>query len=161
MKRITLISCLLLSFATASAQSSAQPKTSVLKDVNGQAFRLTDYKGRVLLVNFWATWCAPCRTEIPDLIQLQRKYRKQGLRIVGLTYPPQKLSEVKRFVRALGINYRVALGTKANKLTLTPSGNLPVTVVIDREGVVRNVIEGIMYLDEFEEKVKPLLSHQR
>jgi thiol-disulfide isomerase/thioredoxin len=118
---------------------------------------LSDYKGKVVLINFWATWCPPCRQEIPDLIKIQRQYRNKGLQIVGITYPPEQLSEVRRFARKLRLNYPVAIGTKESKALFTSSETLPVTVVIDREGVVRDVIEGIMYADEFDQKVKPLL----
>lgn len=141
----------------------AQPKQApsfTLRDTNGQSFSLDDYKGNIVLLNFWATWCAPCKTEIPDLVKWQRQYQKQGLRIIGITYPPEKLAEVRRFIRALKVNYRVAIGTEATKVSFTASETLPLTVVIDREGAVRDVIEGIMYSDEFDQKVKPLLAAQ-
>jgi thiol-disulfide isomerase/thioredoxin len=144
--------------ALVSVPAAAQPSTSLaLKDTHGRTFRLSDYKGKVVLLNFWATWCLPCRMEIPDLIKWQRQYRDQGLRIIGITYPPQNMSEVRHFIRKLRINYRVALGTKADKALFSPSDTLPMTVVIDRHGVVRALIEGIMYSDEFDQKVKPLL----
>src|SRR5688572_26656151 len=81
----------------------AQPKQApsfTLWDTNGQSFRLDDYKGNIVLLNFWATWCAPCKTEIPDLVKWQRQYQEQGLRIIGITYPPEKIAEVRRFIRA-------------------------------------------------------------
>ena len=157
-----VLPALLLLFASVlgSAQSS-QPVGLRLKDINGRTLSLADYKGKVLLLNFWATWCIPCRTEIPDLIKLQRQHRNQGLRIVGITYPPESISEVRRFARKLRMNYPIALGTRKTKSQFTPSETLPMTVVIDREGIVREVIEGIMYSDEFDQKVKPLLLAQR
>ena len=157
MRKILRTVLLLLVSVSASAQSSPQVALR-LKDINGRTFSLADYKGKVLLVNFWATWCIPCRTEIPDLIKLQRQNRNQGLRIVGITYPPESISEVRRFARQLKMNYPVALGTNETKSLFTPSETLPMTLVIDREGIVRDVIEGIMYADEFDLKVKPLLS---
>jgi thiol-disulfide isomerase/thioredoxin len=161
MKTINVIALLFLFSVSSFAQSSPRRTALALKDINGRTFRLSDYKGKVLLLNFWATWCPPCRTEIPDLIKMQTEYRDQGLRIVGITYPPEKSSEVRRYVRSAKMNYHVAIGTKANKTLFTRSETLPMTVVIDREGVVRDVIEGIMYADEFEQKVKPLLSSKR
>lgn len=160
MKRSVLVLLFLLTPAVAIAQGREAPPLP-LRDIKGRSFSLADYKGKVVLLNFWATWCIPCRTEIPDLIKMQRQYRKNGLRIIGITYPPEKLSEVRRFGRALKINYRVAIGTKATKALFTASETLPMTVVVDRQGVVREVIEGIMYSDEFEEKVKPLLFLKR
>src|SRR5215216_1058957 len=143
--------------AVASAQSSSTAPALALKDVRGRRLRLSDYKGDVVLINFWATWCPPSQSEIPDLIKMQRHYRNQGLRIIGITYPPQKVSEVQRFARALKINYRVAIGTEDTKDLFTSSQTLPMTVVVDRNGSVREVIEGVMYPDEFDQKVKPLL----
>jgi len=156
MRWLTLTSVLLLFSGSAVAQSSQQPALS-LKDLHGRQLRLADYKGKVVLINFWATWCVPCRTEVPELIKMQSQYRAQGLRIIGIAYPPEKISEVRRFVRRLRMNYRVAIGTKATKALFTSSETLPMTIVIDREGAVREVIEGIMYADEFDQKVRPLL----
>mgnify|MGYP003694765317 CR=1 FL=1 len=85
-------------------------------------------KEKVVLVNFWATWCPPCRKEIPDLIRMQRDYRTKGLRIIGITYPPQTAAEVRRFAKRLRMNYPVVVGTKATKSRFTSSETLPVTV---------------------------------
>jgi len=157
MKAFNLTALLLVFSVATFAQSSSQPTDLTLRDIHGRSFRLSEFKGKVVLVNFWATWCIPCRTEIPDLITLQRQYRHQGLQIIGITYPPEKLSEVRSFAQKLRMNYPVARGTKATKALFTSSETLPMTVVIDRERTIRDVIEGIMYADEFEERVKPLL----
>ena len=138
-----------------SAQQKA-PNLS-LKDINGKTIKLADLRGKVVLPNFWATWCAPCRTEIPDLIKKRLEYRRRGLHIVGITYPPERITEVRQFARELKINYPVAIGSKETKQAFTSSETLPLTVIIDRQGMIRGIIEGIMYSDEFEEKVKPLL----
>lgn len=138
---------------------SAQQKTPnlTLKDLNGHTVRLADLRGRVVLLNFWATWCVPCQAEIPDLIKHQQRYRARGLRIVGITYPPERMSEVRGFTRRLRINYPVVIGAKETRQTFTSSETLPLTVIIDRAGNIRGIIEGVMYPDEFDEKVKPLL----
>ena len=152
--------CSLLLMVFGAIEVSAQQKMPdlSLKDINGKIFKLADLRGKVVLLNFWATWCVPCRTEIPDLVKKQRDYRANGLQIVGITYPPEKMNEVRRFARELKINYPVAIGTKETKREFTSSETLPLTVIIDREGTIRGTIEGIMYSDEFDEKVKPLLS---
>lgn len=156
MKKVLTAIVFLLASISAVAQTERRPDLR-LKSINGRTITIDSYKGRVLLINFWATWCIPCRAEIPDLIKKQRQYRNQALRILGITYPPERLSEVRRFARRLRMNYPVAIGTKATKARFTASDTLPMTIVIDREGTVREVIEGIMYADEFDQKVKPLL----
>jgi peroxiredoxin len=148
---------LLCAPAAAEAQNLTHPQLTV-KDISGRVIRLSDYRGKVLLVNFWATWCPPCGAEIPDLIRLQRDYRKRGLRVIGVTYPPQKLAEVRRFVRRAKMNYPVALGTKSTKLVFTSNETLPLTIVIGKDGRVREIIEGILLPQEFEQKIKPLLN---
>lgn len=147
---------LVLSFGVF-AQAPAKAPPLRLRNLAGHTFRLDHYKGKVVLVNFWATWCPPCRTEIPELIRWQREYRNRGLQVIGITYPPQRRSEVLRFIRKTRVNYPVAMGTKATKLLFTPSETLPITFVIDSEGNMRNVIEGVVFQDEFDQKIKPLL----
>ena len=131
--------------------------TLVLKDIRGRTVRLSDYKGKVVLLNFWATWCPPCRAEMPDFIKMQREYRSKGLQVIGITYPPQEIEEVRQFVRKLGVNYPIALGTKETKTLFDETETLPVTIVIDRQGNVRERIEGILLPVEVEQKIKPLL----
>lgn len=156
MKAIILTSLLLLIPGFAKAQTTQAPSL-VLRDINGRSLRLSDYKGKVVLLNFWATWCPPCRAEIPELIKWQREYRARGLRVIGVTYPPQKLSEVGRFVRREKLNYRVGLGTKKMKLLFTESETLPLSIVIGKDGRIQDIIEGILLPQEFEQKIKPLL----
>jgi peroxiredoxin len=155
-RRLLVLVVVLAGVVHASAQQKA-PDVS-LKDVNGKTVTLSDFRGKVVLLNFWATWCTPCRTEIPDLVKKQRKYQSRGLQIVGITYPAEDVSEVRRFMRELKINYPVLLGSKETKHAFTTSETLPLTVIIDGEGKIRGMIEGIMYPDEFDEKVRSLLA---
>jgi thiol-disulfide isomerase/thioredoxin len=155
-KKIFLATLFLFAPIVALGQES-RPTQLTLKDIQGRYIRLSDYQGKVVLVNFWATWCPPCRMEIPDLIRLQREYRGRGLQVIGVTYPPQKLAEVRRFVRREKVNYPVGLGTKATKLLFTTSETLPITIVIGTDGRIRDIIEGILLPEEFEQKIKPLL----
>ena len=109
-----------------------------------------------MLLNFWATWCPPCRAEVPDLVKWQREYGS-GLQVIGVTYPPTNRAEVRRFVRRFHVNYPVLLGTKETKALFIEGETLPITIVLDREGNIRERIEGILLPEEFEEKIKPLL----
>jgi thiol-disulfide isomerase/thioredoxin len=156
MNKILLAALILFAPIVALGQDS-RPVPLTLKDIQGRRIRLSDYRGKVVLVNFWATWCPPCRAEIPDLIRLQREYGSRGLQVIGVTYPPQKLAEVRRFVQKAKVNYPIGLGTNEMKLLFTKSEELPVTIVIGTDGRIRDIIEGILLADEFEQKIKPLL----
>jgi len=142
------------------AQTSRPAPTLSLKTIDGHIFNLEDYKGKVVLLNFWATWCPPCRQEIPDLIKYQRAYSRQ-LQVIGVTYPPENLSRVRQFARRMRMNYPIVVGTKETKIRFTSTETLPITVIVDTQGNLRDVIEGILYPDEFDEKVKTLLSSTR
>ena len=155
-KIILLVALMLFVNAACLGQDSA-PMEMTLKDIQGRYVRLSDYRGKVVLINFWATWCPPCRKEIPDLVKLQRDYGSRGLQVIGVTYPPQKLAEVRRFVQRTKMNYPVALGTKETKFLFSSTETLPLTIVIGTDGTIRDIIEGILLPEEFEQKIKPLL----
>ena len=155
--RVSVVLALITLPAMAYAQSVQRAPSLVLKDIQGRTFRLNDYRGKVVLLNFWATWCPPCRAEIPELVKWQREYKELGLQVIGITYPPRKLSTVRRFARRLKVNYPIALGTKATKSLFEAGETLPITVFIDKEGNVCEVIRGILFAEEFEQKIKPLL----
>lgn len=153
-----IIAVLFLVVPVIARGQDSQPAQFTLKDIQGRYIRLSDYRGKVVLVNFWATWCPPCRKEIPDLVKLQRDYGSRGLQVIGVTYPPQTLAEVRRFVSQAKMNYPVALGTKETKSLFTESETLPITIVIGTDGRIRDIIEGILLPEEFEQKIKPLLN---
>jgi len=152
---LILIFALLIVFSPAVVVGQAPQFT--LKDINGRTVRLRAYRGKVVLINFWATWCPPCRAEMPDLIKLQRQYAGQGLQIIGITYPPENKTRVRRFARSLKVNYPIVLGTSQIKARFSAEETLPLTVVIGRDGKVNDIISGILLRQEFDEKIKPLL----
>jgi thiol-disulfide isomerase/thioredoxin len=150
---------IVFSCATVVAQEALAPQFS-MKDVNGRTVQLRAYRGKVVLINFWATWCPPCRAEMPDLVRLQREHAEQGLQIIGITYPPERKTRVQRFARSLKVNYPIILGTRQLKARFSSEETLPLTVVIDRDGKVKDIISGILLREEFEEKIKPLLNRE-
>lgn len=161
MRRIFIVLLLLAVLPSgAFSQEARKAPPLVLKDLRGRTVRLSDYRGKVVLLNFWATWCPPCRAEVPDLVRWQREYKARGLRVLGVTYPPTDRAGVRRFVRRFRLNYPVLLGSRDTRTLFYGGETLPVTVMIDREGNVRELIEGILLPEEFEEKVKPLLREE-
>ncbi len=156
LKAIALLMMFALPPSGALGQTRKAPALE-LKDLRGRAHRLEDFRGKVVLLNFWATWCPPCRAEVPDLVRWQREHGKAGLQVIGVTHPPTDRAQVRRFLRRHKVTYPVLLGTQATKALFAESETLPVTVVIDREGNVRELIEGILLPEEFDEKIKPLL----
>ena len=158
MKRVLSIAILLFTLTVAGlTQTASQSASLKLVDLQGRPLSLETYRGKIILLNFWATWCPPCRAEMPDLIKYQEQYQSQGLQIIGITYPPEEPSNVRRFTKDMGVNYPVAIGTEGTKSSFSQDEALPMTVVIDREGKVLDVIKGILLPEEFDEKIKPLL----
>lgn len=161
MRNLLLAFFLLITPAVTLAQSPRPAPRVALRDLKGRTVRLSDFKGKVVLLNFWATWCPPCRAEIPELIKWQREYGSKGLQIVGVTYPPTNRRKVRSFLRAFKVSYPVLWGDKKTKALFDAGETLPFSVVIDHEGKVRENIEGIVLPEEFDEKVKPLLRPQQ
>jgi thiol-disulfide isomerase/thioredoxin len=128
-----------------------------LKNTRGRAVRLSDYRGKVVLVNFWATWCAPCLAEMPELVKLQKEYRAQGLQIIGIAHPTDEALEVKKAIKRLRVSYPVLFGDGKTLASFEVADVLPVTAVVDCEGKTRSRITGILTPEEFDEQIKPLL----
>ncbi len=127
-----------------------------LTSLDNQRIDLTGMRGRVVLLNFWATWCAPCQVEMPRFIEWQSKYQGDGLSIVGVSMDDDT-GPVKSFVEKRGLNYPVVLGDE--KLGLAYGGvlGLPVTYLIDRQGIVRGRYEGETHLAAMETRIRGLL----
>ncbi len=138
------------------AGGQAAPEFS-LKDLKGKRTRLGDYKGKVVLVNIWATWCAPCKAEMPELVRWQNEYKDRGLQIIGVTFQPYRAVDVREAIRRFKINYPILLDTGEATDLYGLIDVLPLTIVIDRDGNIRARIKGIIDAEEFEQKIKPLL----
>lgn len=94
---------------------------------------------------------------MPDLVKWQQEYKGKGLQVIGVTYPPEELTEVREFIKSIGVNNPVALGEEQTKAMFDKGETLPVTMEIDKKGMVREVMQGIIFPEEFEQKVEPLL----
>lgn len=131
------------------------PQFSLI-DLNGRKLELADHKGKVVLLDFWATWCGPCRIEIPGLVRLQERYRDQGLMIIGIALDDSP-EPVREFYREYRMNYPVAMGDE--RITTLYGGilGLPTTFLIGRDGRIHAKHMGATDVSVFEEEVKELL----
>ena len=132
-----------------------------LKDANGQTVRLSDYRGKVVLLDFWATWCGPCKIEIPWFQEFERQNKDKGFAVIGVAMDDDGWDVVKPFAQQRGINYRLVLGNDKVSDLYGGLDALPTTLLIDRDGNVAAVHIGLSGRNEFEDGIQELLSAPR
>jgi peroxiredoxin len=129
-----------------------------LTTLDGRSKKLSDYRGKVVLLNFWATWCAPCRVEMPTLVDLYNKYHAQGLEIIGVSLDDGRQERVARFVSEMKINYPILLGNQSVADLYGGGRLLPQSVFITRDGEILQTMIGMRDRKEFEAAIEELLS---
>jgi peroxiredoxin len=128
-----------------------------LKDADGRTVRLSDYRGKVVLLDFWATWCGPCKYEIPWFMDLERRQKDRGFAVLGVSMDDDGWEIVKPFIAQLGVNYRILVGTDETAQLYGGIDALPTTFLIDREGKIAFVHVGLGNRRDFEDGVEQLL----
>jgi thiol-disulfide isomerase/thioredoxin len=131
-----------------------------LRDVNGALVSSEQFKGKVVVVDFWATWCGPCRSEIPGYVALQKKYAKDGLVIVGMATNDEGPETVRKFIEAHGINYQIVIGEESVAAAFggfEGIQGIPTTFIVNRAGQIVDRKVGAMEASEYERLVLGVL----
>ena len=127
------------------------------KDSKGIPITLADYKGKVVLLNFWATWCHGCVQEMPWFMEFQDKYRSEGLAVIGVSMDDDGWKSVKPFLQEHKINYRIVVATFESAKQFGVDKGMPVSVLIDRTGKIADLHPGKVDKDAFEGEIQTLL----
>lgn len=168
--RCCLLSLLLLPFSAPSPaqDSDSQPTIRFVRNpdpapdfklstLDGQPLTLARSRGKVILLNFWATWCGPCRAEIPDLVELQKTY-KDNLQVIGLVVDADDEADIKKFAAQFSINYPVAIASDEVRVQYGGIGALPTSFVVDQQGRVVQKHEGLRDPLLYEAEIRALLN---
>jgi peroxiredoxin len=160
-KNLTLGLLVSMMAATSLASSSLEGRAApdfALKSSTGENLRLSEYRGEVVMVNFWATWCGPCRQEMPLLDELYQRYQRVGFNLLGVNIDDDS-RRAMQMISELGVNFPVLFDARKEVSKLYEVEAMPVTVLIDREGNVRFVHHGYKpgYEDKYLDEVRSLL----
>jgi len=128
-----------------------------LPAIDGRNLKLSDFKGKVVILDFWATWCPPCRRGIPDLIALKRKYGMRGFEIIGVSVDQDTKSDVVPFVRDYGINYPVVYADQSVTERYGGINSIPTSFIIDADGKIVASFTGLTEMSVYEDHIRKLL----
>ena len=131
-----------------------------VRDLNGVMVNSEQLRGKVVVLDFWATWCGPCRMEIPGYVDLIRKYGKEGLVVVGVSVDQGGPDVVKPFASKMGINYTLAMSDDAIQMAFGGTEILPTTFIIDRAGQIRDRKIGAVEPADYEKRVLAVLKEK-
>lgn len=143
--------------------SCAKTKPSIdfsLKDSTGKVQRLSDYHGKVVLVNFWATWCAPCKIEIPWFVEFQSKYRGADFAVLGISMDEDGWDSVRPYMSDHKFNYPIVIGSDAVGKLFGQIDDLPTTFLVDRDGQIVKKHVGLISKGNYEDEISTLLKGQ-
>lgn len=133
-----------------------------LTDSNGKTVHLSDYRGKVVLLDFWATWCGPCKIEIPWFMEFEQQLKGRGFAVVGVSMDEDGWNVVKPYIQQLKVNYRILLGNDHVGELYGGVDSLPTTFLIDREGKIASVHIGLSSgKDQFKDAINQLLEAPR
>ena len=141
------------------AQATLAPDFT-LESLDGKTVRLSDLRGKAVLLNFWATWCTPCKIEMPWFVELQSEYGAQGLQIVGVAMDDASKEDIAKFAKDMGVNYPILIGKEAVGDQYGGIPALPETFFIGRDGKIVDKILGLKGKGDIEDDIKRALDTQ-
>src|SRR5229473_1775953 len=166
MRNTLILASILSVLALAATAQSPKPTSSStgrslapdfnLKDASGKDVKLADLKGKVVLVNFWATWCEGCQVEIPWFVEFQKEYASKGLVVVGISMDDDGWKSVKPWIQEKKVNYPIVIGNEGLGKQYGLVG-MPLTALVDREGRIADVHQGIVEKRATQQKIRDLL----
>jgi len=131
-----------------------------LASLDGKTLKLSDYRGKAVLLNFWATWCEPCKIEMPWFADLQKKYEAQGLQVLGVAMDDATPKEIAEFAQKLGVNYPILVGKEEVGTRYGGVQYLPSTFYISRDGKIIDRVFGLVSRSEIESNIQKALAQQ-
>ena len=146
--------------AAAAVTPAAQRKIApdfTLRDAGGKETKLSDYRGKTVLLNFWATWCGPCKVEIPWFIDFEKQYHDRGFAVLGVSMDEDGWKVVTPYVQKAGMDYRVLLGDEPLAKLYGGLDALPTTLIVDRTGKIAATHTGLVSKSTYEEEIQQLL----
>ncbi|MCX7798472.1 MAG: TlpA family protein disulfide reductase [Melioribacter sp.] len=144
-------------YVPAVQRNSVTAPDFALPTTDGKILKLSDYRGKIVILDFWATWCPPCRKGIPDLIDIKKKYGSKGVEIIGISVDTDTKNEVIPFIKEKGINYPVVYGNQNVYKQYGGIRAIPTTFIIDKEGKIVASYEGLVPKITYENHIKNIL----
>jgi peroxiredoxin len=132
-----------------------------LKDANGNPVNLADYRGKVVLVNFWATWCGPCEAEIPWFIEFEQKYKDRGFAVLGISMDDDGWKAVRPYIASHKINYPIVIGSEVVSQQFGDIDSLPTSFVLDRQGRIATNHVGLVDKRDYQNEIVALLQDSK
>lgn len=125
---------------------------------NAELIQSQNYRGKLMLINFWATWCPPCRKEIPSLIELQKQYNAQGFTVIGISVDQAGVEIIKKFSEKMGINYPLAVGTTEITKGFGSVSGIPASFLIDKKGNIAKSYAGYVTHEQLQKDIDALIN---
>ena len=129
-----------------------------LNTLDGKSVRLSDYRGKAVLLNFWATWCGPCKIEMPWMVEFEKQYQAQGFEVIGVAMDDSSSADIEKFAKEMGVNYIILRGKEAVGEAYGGVIGLPTSFYIGRDGKIIGQHQGLVSRSDIEDNIKKALA---